>query len=337
MAYFGITATETGLQAANRDDLAVGLARLLARRASGAPVVVLVHGYRFDPGQAAADPHRSLFAFRPPSADRRVRSWPAGLGIADDDGESGLAIGFAWPAAVSHLAALVRHRRTGFAVAYQRAGALGAGLAALIGLIRSLAPSVPVDVLAHSLGARVALAALPHLDCAPARMILLGAAEIDARAHEALEMMRVPVPPQIYNVTARANDVYDLAFECFAPRRSWGERAVGAGLRNPPPYWVDVQLDRADVTRWINGQGIPLTPSRARLCHWSFYTRDGAMAVYQAILRDRSGWDVASLRQRACFQVQEPRWSRLVPRRPRGVALPSLAMEQDMHGVAFER
>jgi hypothetical protein len=61
------------------------------------------------------------------------------------------------------------------------------------------------------------------------------------------------------------------------------------------------------------------------------------MAVYQAILGDRPGWDVASLRQRACFQVQEPRWSRLVPRRPRGVALPSLAMEQDMHGVAFER
>ena len=67
----------------------------------------------------------------------------------------------------------------------------------------------------------------------------------------------------------------------------------------------------------MNAQGIPLTRSEARLCHWSFYTRGGAFAVYQAILRRRPGWDIASLRAAPFLAAQEPRWSRLVPaRRP---------------------
>ena len=84
-------------------------------------------------------------------------------------------------------------------------------------LIQRLAPGRPVDLIAHSLGARVALAALPHLEAAPGRVILLGAAEYDARAREALDALISPSPPQVYNVTARANDPYDFAFEAFAP------------------------------------------------------------------------------------------------------------------------
>jgi hypothetical protein len=334
MAYFGITAADAGLQAAAGGDVAAGLERHLRSVSEGAPVVILVHGYKFHPGLPEADPHRSLFAFRPAPDDWRVRSWPAGLGIADDSGETGLAIGFAWPAGASHLASLLACGRTGFALVYDRAAAFGARLAEVVALVQRLAPGRPIDLLAHSLGARVALAALPHLDRAPERMILLGAAELDARVHEFLGGMRAPAP-QIYNVTARANDLYDVAFECFAPRRGWGERAIGVGLRAQPPYWLDLQLDRSDVTDWINAQGIPLTPPRARHCHWSFYTRDGALGVYQAILRRRPGWDIASLRSAACFAAQEPRWTRLLPRRR--LALRGLGMDADLGGIAFER
>ena len=158
----------------------------------------------------------------------RIRSWPSGLGFADDAGESGLAVGFAWPASRPHLPCLLARRRTGFAVVYDRAGRFGTRLAALVALIQRLAPGRPVDLLAHSLGARVALAALPHLEAAPGRVILLGAAEFDARAREALDALTCPAP-QIYNVTARANDPYDFAFETFAPRRGRSERAVGRG------------------------------------------------------------------------------------------------------------
>ena len=129
-----------------------------------------------------------------------------------------------------------------------------------------------------------------------------------------LAAARGPRPPAIYNVTARANDAYDAAFETFAPRRGWGERALGLGLADPPPFWVDLQLDRPEVAAWINARGIPLRPSATRLCHWSFYTRPGAFEVYQAILRRHPGWDVASLRAAPCLAAQEPRWSRFAPR-----------------------
>lgn len=321
MAYFGVTASEAGLRAAAPgDDLETGLRRRLGQCPKASPIVVLIHGFKFHPDNPDADPHRSLFALRPDRDDWRTRSWPEGLGFRDDQGETGLCIGFAWPASAPMLASLVNTGRTGFAHVYDRAAAYGARLAELVALVQRLAPGRPVDLMAHSLGARVALAALPHLDEAPGRAILLGAAEFDTRALEFLAASRAPLAPQIYNVTARANDLYDLAFETFAPRRGWGERAVGLGLRAQLPYWLDLQLDRSEVTTWINALGIPLTASNARHCHWSFYTRGGALAVYEAILRRQPGWDIASLRAAPGLAAQEPRWSRLVPRRP---ALPA--------------
>jgi hypothetical protein len=324
MAYYGISATEAGLRpAVQGGDLEAGLAASLRDAGPSASVVVLVHGYKFHPERRDSDPHRSLFAFRPERVGRKIRSWPEGLGFAEDAGASGLCVGFAWPASAPHLSTLLATGRTGFAEVYDRAGALGPRLAELVALLQRLAPGRPVDLLAHSLGARVALAALPHLAVAPGRVILLGAAELEPRVHEFLARARAPRPPEIYNVTARANDLYDWLFECFVPRRGWGERAIGGGLKAEPETWIDLQLDRAEVTGWINAQGIRLPTAAPRLCHWSFYTREGAFGVYQAILRRRPGWDVASLRAAACF-AQEPRWSRLVPR-PR-LALPALGL-----------
>ena len=77
MAYVGVTATSSGLEATGgpREGLAEGLGRALAGVAPGAPVVVLVHGWKFHPGIPRADPHRSLYAFRP-DPDRRIRPNP---------------------------------------------------------------------------------------------------------------------------------------------------------------------------------------------------------------------------------------------------------------------
>lgn len=324
MAYFGVNATEAGLAAArpgqNLDEL---IDRGLRDLPAGAPIVILIHGYKFDPAVAdahpnpdAIDPHRSLYAFAPSRASWKVRSWPRGLGFRQRGGGDGLCIGFAWPARAAHVPSLIATRRTGFAQVYDRAAVIGARLAELIARVQAKAPGRPVDILAHSLGARVALAALPHLQVAPGRMILLGAAEFDARAHECLDALRAPRPPAIYNVTSRANDFYDAMFETFAPRRAWGERAIGLGLRDRPPFWLDLQFDRADVTEQVNARGIRLTPSTVRLCHWSFYTRGGAFDVYRAILRRCPGWDVADLAAEPCFAAQEPRWSRIAPRLP---------------------
>jgi hypothetical protein len=328
MAYVGITASGDGLAAATGGAIEPALAAGLRGLAPEAPVTILIHGYKFDPGRPAQDPHRSLFAYSPAPASWKVRSWPAGLGFAPEGPGGGLCVGFGWPASEPHLPSLIATGRTGFAHVYDRAGAMGGPLAALVERVQALAPGRSVDLLAHSLGARVALAALPHLRRPPERIVLLGAAEFDARAREALAACPAPRPPAIYNVTARANDVYDAAFETFAPRRGWGERAVGLGLADPLPFWLDLQLDRADVTDWINAQGIALRPARARLCHWSFYTRGGAFEVYQAILRRRPGWDIPSLRAAPCFAAQEPRWSRMALRPPRLPELrPALELE----------
>jgi pimeloyl-ACP methyl ester carboxylesterase len=328
MAYLGVAARGAGREitartAAGPLDLDEALRRAIARLPPAAPIVILVHGYKFDPADPAKDPHRSLFSL----ADRRpcwkVRSWPHGLGLAGGP-DSGLAIGFGWPAAEAHLPALLSEGRTGFARVYDRAAEAGADLAALLARIARPAPWRRIDIVAHSLGARVALAALPHLERAPGRIVLLGAAEFDARALEHLAAGPARAPA-IYNVTARANDIYDLMFETFAPRRSWRERAVGLGLRARLPNWLDLQLDSPAVTDWVNARGIALAPPSARLCHWSFYTRPGAFAVYRAILARAPGWDIPSLRTVGAFAAQEPRWSRLVPRRRPAVALPPAA------------
>lgn len=331
MAYFGITATADGLQPAlPGDDLETGLRRRLDAAGHSPPIVVLIHGYKFHPLLPDSDPHRSLYAFRPRQDSWKIRSWPEGLGFADDRGESGLCIGFAWPACAAHLPSLLATGRNGFARVYDRAEEYGARLAEVVALLQRLAPGRPIDLMAHSLGARVALAALPLLETAPDRVILLGAAEFGGRALDFLAAARAQPLPSVYNVTTRANDLYDLMFERFAPRRGRGDRALGLGLGARLPTWLDLQLDRSDVTDWANAQGVPLTPGNARLCHWSFYTRDGALGLYQAILRRRPGWDIPSLRAAPCFAAQEPRWSRLWP--GRRLDLPALAPDLGLGG-----
>ena len=306
MAYLGITASDDGLSVAGGgNDVASHLADLLPDVPAEAPIVVMIHGYRFHPGITEVDPHRLLFSHRPDRTGWKIRSWPGGLGFDEHDCGSGLAIGFAWPARERHLPSLLRQRCTGFAHVYERAALFGRHLADLITTVQRLVPGRRIDIIAHSLGARVALCSLRYLETAPQRMILLGAAEFNSTAREHIEAGGRAGTPQVYNITARANDFYDLMFETFAPRRRWSDRAVGLGPVSDLPHWLDIQIDRTDVTAWINAQGVRLRPSEVRFCHWSFYTRAGAFDLYQAILRRRPGWDITTLRAAPCFLRRE--------------------------------
>ena len=232
MAYFGITATDAGLRpAVPGPDLGASLARAAQGAGrTGAPLVVLIHGYTFHPGEPEADPHRSLFAMQPEPGDRRIRSWPQGLGFADDAGETGLCIGFGWPASAPHLASLRATGRNGFARVYERAAAYGARLAELVALLQRRRPagrstcsrtrSAPGW---RSRRCRTSRSRRGGWSCSGRRSSTPGARDFLARLAGA-------AAAEVYNVTARANDLYDLMFETFAPRPRLGragDRAAG--------------------------------------------------------------------------------------------------------------
>ena len=231
MAYFGITATEAGLRRRGRRRLEAGLARCARRRP----------GRRADRG---ADPRLQV----PPRPARRrpaplALRLPPGAGRLEDPE---LARGPRLRrrrrrdrplhrlrlagAARRTLPSLLATGRNGFARVYDRAAAYGAQLAELVALLQRLAPGRPVDLMAHSLGARVALAALPELDAAPGRVILLGAAEFGARAPEFLAA--APAPRAAADLQRHLAGQRSLRprVRAFAPRRGRGERAIGAGL-----------------------------------------------------------------------------------------------------------
>jgi hypothetical protein len=273
--------------------------------------VVLLHGYKYDPRDAPSDPHALLYRDGPVPArlDRggRVISWPEGLGFGAAGGGDGLCVAYGWRARAAHAASLAREGLNGFAAAYREAGRAGARLAELVGALGARRDG-PVDFFAHSLGARVALAALRAAAEAGradtvarfGRLVLLGPAEFAGEAAAALEACdRIGAPtPEVYCLVARGNRRYDLLFEAFAPagaRRGGGSLGrLGLGRRRAG--WLDLAFDAPALAGLLAERGVALGPSRAGPCHWSFYARPGAMALHRAILERRPGFGPEELR-----------------------------------------
>lgn len=138
------------------------------------PVVILLHGYKFSPDVPDHCPHNHIFSLTPPRSCWKAVSWPRLLGFGQP-ASRGVCIGFGW------------HARGSIWSAYDQAQTAAVALARLIRQIRQLDPQRPVHIVAHSLGARVALRALSHchhgdLD----RLILIAAAEFESHAARAL-------------------------------------------------------------------------------------------------------------------------------------------------------
>jgi hypothetical protein len=292
-----------GLDAATLRRAALGLRP--ARAGLVAPTVLMIHGFRYDPDAARADPHATLFRDgpTPPTLDSRGRaaSWPHGLGFTGDGAENALCLGFGWRARAGMATGYLRAGANGFALACKAAEAAGDALA---DRLTQLAPALnrPVDVLAHSLGARVALRALHACAAngAPVRfgrMILMGPAAFAAEARAALaacDAARVP-EPEVYCLSARGNARFDLLFEVLGP---WGTGpSLGrAGLGERRARWLDLAFDDEALDRWAADHGLSLAPARRGPCHWSFYTRPGVMALHRAILTRTPGFGVEEMR-----------------------------------------
>ena len=259
----------------------------------GAPVIVMIHGYRFSPFQGDSCPHTHILSLTPRET-RRALSWPRALGFGGTG--AGLGIAFGWEA------------RGSLAAAYRRAADAGADLAALIDRLALIARR-PIAVIGHSLGARVALCALERVTPGTAgRILLLTGAEFRDRA-EVAAASPGGMLAEIVNITSRENDAFDFGFELAL---SGGARAsVSQGLRRRRGNWLDIQIDCEDALAVLATQGFPVRGQAARLCHWSPYLREGLFDFYRALLRQPDALPLTHLRA-ALPQHHAPRWSRLL-------------------------
>jgi hypothetical protein len=264
------------------------LRRKLDRLPTGAPVVVMIHGWRYAPGFARDCPHGSILSMDPPPQDRRAVSWPRHLGL---DGTNGLGIALGWNAKCDPWRAHLRAARTGDA------------LARIAHIVHDHS-GCPVQVIAHSMGARVALSALHQVVPGHvSQMILLAAAETRGRT---LAALATPAgrAVEVINVTTRENDLFDACFE-------WGihlglRTSIGQGLGRTHSGWHDLWIDQPRTLAGLAMLGHPLADPPRRICHWSPYLRPGTIGLYRALLDGRL--------KASDLPLPRPgrRWSRLI-------------------------
>lgn len=259
------------------------LAPLLASLPDGSPIVVMIHGYRFSPWHPDHDPHGHILSLSPRTGCWKAVSWPRKLGFGPAP-QTGLAIAFGWEA-----------RLGGLRTCYDRAAEAGRALAVLLDVIQDLAPRRSVDLIAHSLGARVALSSQPHLQQArPDRALLLAPAEYAGRAAQALA---APAGRDlsVLQVAPGENRAFDLGFQALVPRPRAGDRALGLAPIHDP-NWVVLNPACAATRAHLARHGHRLGATARPVCHWSSYRRPGLFPLYRMVIRDKAGWPLSRLR-----------------------------------------
>ena len=272
------------------------LAAAFARRdpSGRGPVIILLHGRKYRPGTTDACPHRHLFT----TSAEAPWAWSRHLGFGTGHKGEGLGIGFGWNARQSPARALASARAAGLA------------LADTVAAIRAVWPDRPVHMLAHSMGSEVALTALPHLRAGDvARMIFMTGASYRSTAEAALDTPAGRTL-ELVNITSRENDLFDFLFERLTRAPRPGDRAIGQGL--DAPNALTVELDCPRTLRHLSDMGHPVAAPRRRICHWSAYTRPGALRFYSGLLRHGDRLTLPRLRA-GLPDAPAPRWSRLLP------------------------
>ncbi|SLN31266.1 Alpha/beta hydrolase family protein [Aquimixticola soesokkakensis] len=288
------------------------LAHALAALPKGAPVVICIHGFKFSPHAPETSPHLHILSLDPRPDCWKAMSWPRALGFGRGRAEEGLCIALGWDA------------RGTIWQAWKRAPQVSRALARLIAQIDR-----PVHVVGHSLGARVALGALPLVRRGTvARIILLAAAEFRSTAQAAMDSP-AGTSVEVFNITSRENDLFDVMLEKLVRAPVRGDRALGAGLGTgrgasaPPPLprWLDIQIDAPATLAALGYLGFTVAGPERRICHWSAYLRGGMFSVYTALIRTPERLPLGLLRE-LLPQEATPRWSRLIGPWPARLPLP---------------
>ncbi|MEM8693546.1 MAG: alpha/beta hydrolase [Pseudomonadota bacterium] len=268
-----------------------------AARGTG-PVIVMIHGFKYDPDHLSCDPHATIFARQPHPGRTDKVPWPRHLGFGMGHEDEGLAIAFGWRA------------RGNIWRAQRSASAAGRHLAEVIDLIRSVAPRRAIHLISHSMGSEVVFDALHALPARSVdRIIALTGASYQRRATEAMQT-DAGRSAELINVLTRENDLFDALFECIMPAGAQ-DKAMGSGLDLPNA--VNLQLDCHTTLDHLSDLGAPIAASQRICCHWSGYTRPGALRFYNAALRDVKRLSLPRLHAGVPNGL-DPRWSRFLPR-----------------------
>lgn len=281
---------------------------VLDQLADGAgPIIIMVHGYKYQPGNPRHCPHRHIFSLDPDHLPWKAPSWLRQLGFGLGHTDEGLAVAFGWNARGTLLQA------------QERATEAGSAMAKVIHRLHTSNPTRPVHIIGHSLGADIAFEALHHLpQNSVDRIISLTGASYQSRASAALASPAGRTA-ELINITSRENDPFDYLFELLTAAPERGDRAIGQGLtaRNA----LTVQIDCADTLEVLGTNGFTIAAPRHRVCHWSSYTRSGTLRFYKKLLRHPEATSLASLRNQLP-ECSASRWSRIFAPIPRQTPLP---------------
>lgn len=248
---------------------AQSLGRVLTRAVRDpGPVIILIPGFGYQPGHRNHCPHQLVLGL----TGQAVPSWPRGLGFGRRAPDEGLAVGFGWQA------------RGSIWGARRRALTAARALAALVTDLRQRAPHRPLHIVAHSMGVEVAVQALHHLPGgAVNRIISMTGATYQSRVLAALATPAGQTA-EFFNVVSHANTVFEQIYERLIAAPESGDRSLGHGVFAPNA--LNLQLDCNATLARLAELGTPVTGPVHRLCHWSSYTRPGALDCYRAWLRN---------------------------------------------------
>lgn len=276
------------------------------------PVIAMVHGFRYQPGDPRHCPHRHILSLHPDDTPYSSPSWPRHLQFGAGHSHEGLAIAFGWRA------------RGALWQAHKRAGEAGRALAEVLAHIHARHPNRPIHMLAHSMGIELCLEALHHLPAgAVGRIISMAGASYRTRVNTALATP-AGKRAEFINVVSRENDIFEAMFEWIIAPPCRGDRAIGLGVT--PPNAVTLQIDCADTLDHLDRIGQPVGDPDRRICHWSAYARPGILPLYNALLRRPGSYPLDLLRQ-GLPPAPARRWSRLLilPSLPRPLPAPEKA------------
>ncbi|MEL7117437.1 MAG: alpha/beta fold hydrolase, partial [Pseudomonadota bacterium] len=255
MALLAIDVTDDGPRPHDGGHLGPTVDAALADVPPDAPVVILIHGYRYSPMTQADNPHRHILSLVPRKDCWKALSWPRHLGFGRGHQAEGLCVAFGWEA------------RGSIWRAWRNAHRAGAALADLVKAIRARHPGA-VHIVAHSLGARVALAAMPLLPrCSLGRVILMAAAEFQSTAASAFATPAGQTA-EVFNIQSAENAFFDRCLEWCVPAPSKGDRALGAGLDVWAPNWLDIRVDDCATRDALRRLGHRIPAPRRKVCHW---------------------------------------------------------------------